>query len=78
VIGLGLRQLQDALNRKADRIQHEFVDLSEELEEVGRKLLEAEEGERSRTRSMSGASGRGMLFSSGGQARCELIWRNSP
>ena len=46
MIGLGLRQLQDALNRKADRIQHEFVDLSEELEEVGRKLLEAAEGER--------------------------------
>jgi hypothetical protein len=46
VIGLGLRQLQDALNGKADRIQHEFVLLSEELEDVGRKLLEAEEAER--------------------------------
>lgn len=42
MIGLGLRQLQDALNGKADRIQHEFVLLSEELEDVGRKLLEAD------------------------------------
>lgn len=46
MIGLGLRQLQDALNGKADRIQHEFVLLSEELEEVTRKLLEAEEADR--------------------------------
>jgi HEAT repeat protein len=46
VIGLGLRQLQDALNGKADRIQHEFVLLSEELEDVGRKLLEADEADR--------------------------------
>ena len=46
MIGLGLRQLQDALNRKADRIQHEFVGLSEELEELGSKLLEAEQADR--------------------------------
>jgi hypothetical protein len=46
VIGLGLRLLQDALNGKADRIQHEFVQLSEELEDVGRKLLEADEADR--------------------------------
>lgn len=46
MIGLGLRQLQEALNGKADRIQHEFVLLSEELEDVGRKLLEAEEADR--------------------------------
>ncbi len=46
MIGLGLRLLQDALNGKADRIQHEFVLLSEQLEDVGRKLLEAEEADR--------------------------------
>lgn len=46
MIGLGLRQLQDALNGKADRIQHEFVLLSEDLEDVGRKLLEADEADR--------------------------------
>lgn len=46
MIGLGLRQLQDALNRKADQIQHEFVVLSEELEELGRMLLEAEQADR--------------------------------
>jgi hypothetical protein len=50
VIGLGLRQLQEALNGKADRIQHEFVLLSEELEDVGRKLLEAEEAQRPQLR----------------------------
>jgi len=46
VIGLGLRQVQDALNRKADEIQREFVGASERLEEIGRMLLEANEEER--------------------------------
>jgi hypothetical protein len=46
VIGLGLRQVQDALNRKADEIQREFVSASERLEEIGRILLEANEEER--------------------------------
>jgi hypothetical protein len=41
VIGLGLRQLQDALNRKADTIQHEFVEASDRLQVVGKLLLEA-------------------------------------
>ena len=46
MIGLGLRQVQDALNRKADEIQREFVAASERLEEIGRMLLEANEDER--------------------------------
>ena len=46
MIGLGLRQVQDALNRKADEIQREFVRASERLEELGRVLLEATEEER--------------------------------
>jgi len=40
VLGLGLRQVQEALNKKADEIQHEFVAISDELEVVSRKLLE--------------------------------------
>lgn len=46
MIGLGLRQVQDALNRKADEIQREFVTASERLEEISRMLLEANEDER--------------------------------
>lgn len=40
VIGIGLRQVQDALNRKADNLQREFVQISERLEDLGRKILE--------------------------------------
>ena len=40
MIGLGLRQVKDALNRKADDLQREFVQISERLEELGRKILE--------------------------------------
>jgi len=40
VIGLGLRQVKDALNRKADDLQREFVNISERLEDLGRKILE--------------------------------------
>jgi hypothetical protein len=50
VIGIGLRQLQAALNSKADALQHQFVDLSEELEEVGRQLLEARDETRKKLR----------------------------
>lgn len=46
MIGLGLRQLQEALNRKADKVQREFVDLSEELQKLNARLLELEGGER--------------------------------
>lgn len=45
MIGLGLRQLQDALNRKADLIQREFVAASDRLQVVGKLLLE-ERGEK--------------------------------
>jgi hypothetical protein len=50
VIGLGLRQLQDALNRKADGIQREFVAMSDRLQEIGQKLLEARGEDRNKLR----------------------------
>lgn len=40
MLGLGLRQLQETLDRKADRVQREFLRLSEELSEVNAALLE--------------------------------------
>lgn len=46
MIGLGLRQVQDALNRKADGIQREFVAASERLDEISRLMLELGEDER--------------------------------
>lgn len=42
MFAMGLRQVQQALDRKADQIQQEFVGLTDELDELGRKLLEAE------------------------------------
>jgi len=50
VIGLGLRQLQDALNRKADDVQREFIALSERIDEVGKEILESRDEERKRLR----------------------------
>jgi HEAT repeat protein len=46
VIGLGLRQLQEALHHKADEVQREFVEASEELDLIGRQILEARGEER--------------------------------
>ena len=46
MLGLGLRQVQEALNKKADEIQHEFVAISDELEVVSRKLLEVRNEDR--------------------------------
>jgi len=46
VIGLGLHQIQDELNIKADAIQHEFIALSNEIDEVGKDILEAQGDER--------------------------------
>ena len=46
MLGLGLRQLQEALNRKADEIQREFLQLSDELEKINAQLLEARGDER--------------------------------
>jgi len=46
VLGVGLKQVQDALNKKADEVQHEFVAVSEQLETVGRKMLEVRADDR--------------------------------
>lgn len=50
MIGLGLRQLQDVLNSKADALQREFIAFSEELEGVGKDILEARGEERQKLR----------------------------
>ena len=41
MIGLGLRQVQQAVDSKADAIQREFIAVGDELDELGRQLLEA-------------------------------------
>jgi hypothetical protein len=41
-IGIGLRQVQDALDRKGNLVQQEFIRMSEELDELGHKIVEAE------------------------------------
>lgn len=46
MIGLGLRQVQEALNRRADAGQREFVALSEQLDALGRKMPEVSPEER--------------------------------
>lgn len=48
MIGLGLRQLQEAINRKADRVQREFIATSERLKVIGLKLVESREEEHDR------------------------------
>ena len=50
MFALGLRQLQQALDQKANQVQHEFILASEQLEEVGRKLLEPIPEDRERLR----------------------------
>ncbi len=50
MFALGLRQVQDALDRKADEIQREFVALSQRLDDLGRRMLEAEGEERKKLR----------------------------
>jgi len=40
VFGLGLRPLQDALNRKADEVQREFIELRNRIDDMGKQLLE--------------------------------------
>ena len=42
MIGLGLRQVQDALNHKADDVQHEFVAVSERLDQISKQILEVQ------------------------------------
>jgi hypothetical protein len=45
-IGIGLRQVQQALDRKADEIQHKFIELSDELDDISRQMLEVGDEER--------------------------------
>ena len=40
-IGVGLRQVQEALDLKASTVQREFIELSDELDELGRQIIEA-------------------------------------
>lgn len=41
MIGTGLRQLQEMLNRKADAVQREFIAVGERLQALSRRALEA-------------------------------------
>ncbi|MDF1499140.1 MAG: hypothetical protein P1P76_01540 [Anaerolineales bacterium] len=41
-IGIGLRQVQEALDRKGNLVQQEFIRMSDELDELGHKIIEAE------------------------------------
>lgn len=41
MLGLALRELQTALHEKADRVQREFVSMSEDLDGIGKKIIEA-------------------------------------
>ncbi len=46
VLGLGLRLLREALDRKAEELQREFIRLSEELEVINQQMLEVEPEQR--------------------------------
>ena len=48
MLGLGLRQLQEAINRKADAVQREFILVSERLKAIGLQLVETHEADRDR------------------------------
>lgn len=45
-IGIGLRQVQEALDRKGNLVQQEFIRMSDELDELGHKIVEADGGEK--------------------------------
>ena len=45
-IGIGLRHVKEALERKASAVQQEFIQLSEQLEDLGHKIPDAEEEEK--------------------------------
>ncbi len=49
-IGIGLRHVKEALERKASVVQHEFIQLSEQLEDLGHKMVDAEEEEKNTIR----------------------------
>jgi hypothetical protein len=51
VFALGLQQIQESLARHADEIQHQFVQISDELTSIGSKLLEVRGEERQELRS---------------------------
>lgn len=40
MFGLGLKPLQEALDRKADEVQHEFIELGKRIDDIGKQLLE--------------------------------------
>ncbi|MGD8603918.1 MAG: hypothetical protein PVF49_05015 [Anaerolineales bacterium] len=42
MLGLGLKQVKEALDRKADSIQRQFIEMGEELEDLNRQILESE------------------------------------
>jgi hypothetical protein len=45
-IGIGLRQVQEALDRKGNLIQQEFIRMSDELDELSHKIVEADGDEK--------------------------------
>jgi hypothetical protein len=45
-IGIGLRQVQEALDHKGNLVQQEFIRMSEELDELSHKIVEADGEER--------------------------------
>ncbi len=45
-IGIGLRYVKEALERKASAVQQEFIQLSEQLDDLGHKIPDAEEEEK--------------------------------
>ena len=49
-IGIGLRHVVEALERKASVVQQEFIQLSVQLVDLGRLMLEAEEEEKKKIR----------------------------
>ena len=46
MIALGLRQVQPALNYKADPVQKQFIEASAAVDDIGRRLLEPQTEER--------------------------------
>jgi hypothetical protein len=45
-IGIGLRQVQEALDRKGNLVQQEFIQMSDELDELSHKIIEADGDEK--------------------------------
>ena len=50
MIGIGLRQLEEVINARADALQREFIDLSSQLNDLGRDILELRGDERQAAR----------------------------